>query len=114
MLLQKKPFSRETIISQHPIGSLNASVAGLIVSVYTSIGEPALPYFTSEKDVALTPQIFGKHPKVISHQPHIAFKKKKGSYRESLPDFNFLSYLISTANIQLLHTIIAILDVKYP
>jgi hypothetical protein len=54
VLLQKKPFSRETIISQHPIGSLNASVAGLIVSVYTSMGEPALPYFTSE-DVALTP-----------------------------------------------------------
>jgi hypothetical protein len=29
------------IIPRHPIGSLNASVAGLIVSVYTSIGEPA-------------------------------------------------------------------------
>lgn len=59
-----------------------------------------------------TSLIFGKHPKVISHQPHIAFKKKKGSYRESLPDFNFLSYLISTANIQLLYAIIAIFDVK--
>ena len=56
-LLQKKPFSRETIISRHPIGSLNASVSGLIVSVYTSIGEPALPYFTSE-DAALTPQFW--------------------------------------------------------
>jgi hypothetical protein len=54
VLLQKKPFSRETIISRHPIGSLNASVSGLIVSVYTSIGEPALPYFTSEY-AALTP-----------------------------------------------------------
>nr|DAM01274.1 MAG TPA: hypothetical protein [Bacteriophage sp.] len=29
------------IIPRHPIGSLNASVSGLIVSVYTSIGEPA-------------------------------------------------------------------------
>nr|DAN09744.1 MAG TPA: hypothetical protein [Caudoviricetes sp.] len=23
--------------------------------------------------------------KIVPHQPHIAFKKKKGSYRESLP-----------------------------
>lgn len=52
--------------------------------------------------------------KVVPHQPHIAFKKKKGSYRESPPNFNFLSYLISTANIQLLYSIIAIFDVKYP
>lgn len=107
-LSHEKPF-----ISRHPIGSLNASVSGLIVSVYTSIGEPALPLLHIRR-CSINSLIFGKHPKVISHQPHIAFKKKKEGYRESPPDFNFLSYLISTANIQLLYAIIAILDVKYP
>lgn len=115
MLLQKKPFSRETIISRHPT-SRHLPYFGTYSLGTILIGEPAFPDSVrlSLETFDLTLPQFWETFKVVPHQPHIAFKKKEGSYRESLPNFNFLSYLISTANIQLLYPIIAIFDVKYP
>lgn len=111
MLLQKKPFSRE---ANYPTTSYRKTYRPfgtyfIVLYFYRGAGilklRWSLQSFQSNTSKVGILMLFPS----TSH----SLQEKKGSYRESLPIFNFLSYLISTANIQLLYSIIAIFDVKY-